>query len=212
VNNVSVHPAAIAAADWWAEQIGAPSFRAISGKEARRDREPMEMASMMQTLIADRHPVTAAQGSAFAEALAAVVTEQLGRCPWVSLGVDYGPDMILAAAAESSGVSRTRFPWKTHMSVTPDYVTAALGYRAPDALIWQSPEWVRPQCATHRYTDAPEYAATDDMCTLLRFHDGDHAWQHDGRQCVNCGQTYAPHYDQAAGGRCFDYRPPKEDS
>ena len=53
----------------------------------------------------------------------------------VSLNVDYGPDWLLAEAAEKAG-ARLQFPCKTHMWVKKDEVTVSYGYRAPYEEIW----------------------------------------------------------------------------
>ncbi len=45
--------------------------------------------------------------------------------------VDYGPEQILADAAEVAGISRLRFPYKTVMWVSPGSVEVALGYGSP---------------------------------------------------------------------------------
>ena len=47
-----------------------------------------------------------------------------------SLGVDYGPDWILSAAAQRAGLT-TQFPWKTNMSISENYVCLGSGYAAP---------------------------------------------------------------------------------
>lgn len=46
-----------------------------------------------------------------------------------SLGVDYGPDQTLSAAAEASGL-KMEFPWKTYMYIEADYVSVCNGYGA----------------------------------------------------------------------------------
>ncbi len=153
-----------AAAAWWAEQIGAPTFRATAegiGPE-HPDYQFGETTSFLAGFLASKHPVTEEQGRRFAEALAAKVDDRLKRASWVSLGVDYGPDLDLAEAAEAASVDLSRFPYKTHMGVTADYVTAALGYGAKSRLIWSRPGWERPACMQHHYTEAPEFEPLDE--------------------------------------------------
>lgn len=186
-------PAAIAAAEWWAQQIGAPVFKVVQDGATGQDREFGETASFLAGLLASQHPVHEGQGERFVAALAATITDSLVRTSWVSLGVDYGPDMELAAAAKVAGIHTGRFPFKTHMGITRDYVTAALGYGAPSRLVWQSPDWVRPACGSHDWDD--KTGVKQEICTLPRFHDGDHGdWQPDPERCETCGGTYVDHY------------------
>ena len=192
--------AAEAAAEWWAEQIGAPVYRMVDDHSPAEDQLTQDIASSLAHVIADRHPVSDKAGEKFAAELAKRIGKMLKRVNWTSLAVDYGPDRDLAEAAEAAGIHLSRFPWKTHMYITPDYVTASLGYRARDVLVWQSPEWDRPECGSHRYT--ADYRATDDVCTRLRFHaDECGDWRQDTDRCKGCGLSYAGHYgrDREAG-------------
>ena len=187
--------AAEAAAAWWAEQVGAPVYRMVDDQSPREDHETAGMVGALQTLISDRYPVSREAGEKFTRLLAKRIDKTLKRCDWVSLGVDYGPELDLAEPAEAAGIHRSRFPWKTHMHIRRDYVTASLGYRARDVLVWQSPEWNRPGCGNHRYTE--DYQATDDLCTKPRFHHEDCGdWRQDTDRCEGCGLTYAGHYGQ----------------
>ena len=201
---VEEHPAARAAAEWWAVQIGAPTFKMVSGKEDRREREAGDLAGMMGLMLASANPVDDEQGKCFVEALTGTLSERLQHTNWVSLGVDYGPDIELANAAAAAGVSTSRFPWKTHMSVTPNYVTAALGYGAQHRLIWQAPDWKRPACGTQLYVELPDgdYEPRDEVCPKLRYHEGEHGdWIPDPNRCKECGGTYVDHYGRVDGQR-----------
>lgn len=178
--------AARAAAIWWAEQVGAPTFRNVD-----------ENSGSLQDTIASGYPVGAEQGEKFAAELEQAIGGQLEGQHWnVHLGVDYGPDLMLAEAADKAGIDRSRFPWKTRMSVHSDYVTAALGYRAADKLIWQSPTWQRPACETQRYEESAD-GYFDEICPLPLYHDGDHGdWIADPYRCAECGGTYTDHYGE----------------
>lgn len=186
--------AGTAAARWWAEQIGAPVFRNVDDDSSPQERFDGGFAGAMQAMIAARHPVNAGQGEKFVEALAPIIDERLNRVSRVSLAVDYGPDMELANAAEKAGINLSRFPWKTHMSIRRDHVTASLGYRAPDKLIWTAPGWLRPQCRQHQYTE--DWQPLDFICSRPIYHDeeehGD--WMPDPDRCMHCGGTYSEHY------------------
>lgn len=186
--------AARAAAEWWAEQIGSPVQRLV--RPAELDAGSMFAEAGLAALAA-RHPVPAGAGAVFADELEKRFAEKLDRIDSVNVGVDYGPDWVLAEAAEAAGIDRSRFPVKTHMWFTKDYVTAALGYGRPVRLIWTHPDWVRPACGMQRYDEEPDgrYEPHDEICSLLRYHDGDHGdYIPDPNRCKECGGTYADHY------------------
>ncbi len=192
--------AARAAAEWWAKQVGAPLFRNVDSSSGPDELLRGGMAGAMQHMLADLHPATESAGTAFADDLEKRIGDRLKRSNWVSLSVDYAPDGTLADAAQATGVNGSRFPWKTHMSVTNDYVTASLGYRAPSALIWQHPDWDRPACQTTAY-DERTNTFGDEWCTLPKFHDGEHGnWQPDPRRCRGCGLTEGGHYNRTDKG------------
>jgi hypothetical protein len=190
--------AARAAAEWWATQVGAPVFRNTGETDSPEDRRNGDLVGMMQTLLASRHPVTDEAGTKFADELERRIDSMLARIDWVSLSVDYGPDFELAEPAQAAGISLSRFPWKTHMSVTKDYVTAALGYQAPARLVRQHPDWERPPCGSVRYT-VEGYAHPDNTtCSLPKYHDGEHGeWKPNPARCEKCGGTYVDHFGSA---------------
>lgn len=208
------HPAAAAAANWWAEQVGAPTFRATDHRDAPEDRDRMGLAGMMAGLLADANPVSAESGAKFAEALAATLTEQLdGAAKWgVSLGVDYGPDMTLANASKAAGVASSRFPWKTRMTVRPDHVTASLGYGARDRLVWASEEWLanRPTCMSQRWDETRgggevEYHGDPFACSLPMYHEDACRYDRAISLCAACGaaERWPRHSPDAFNGHDF---------
>lgn len=213
--------AARAAAEWWATQIGAPTFRVV--RDTERD-FASDFTEITMLSLAHRHPVSPELGTRFADALEAAITAELDKQaqrialrpdsedqePSTHLGIDYGPDPILADAAEAAGVHTSRFPSKTNMWVSPQYVTASLGYGAPTTLIWSAPDWRRPTCGQQRY-DGPsgEAEPRDEQCGRLRYHDGPCGeFKPDPRRCGTCGSGYATHFSNAAydrGDRCRDW-------
>jgi len=198
-NTKTTTTAAEAAAAWWAQQLGAPVFRNVDANSGPEDIALGSFAGGMAAMLADKHPVSDAQGEKFVAALVAKIGE-ISHRDWISLGVDYGPDLMLAEAATEAGIHTSRFPWKTHMSITRNYVTAALGYRARDRLIWASPDWQRPPCGQHKYDDEGYPLEANEMCTLPRFHDGDcGGWAVDSDRCVECGGSYVDHYGRDRG-------------
>lgn len=185
-----------AAAEWWAGQIGCPTFKAVPDGD-HPDREHGDFAAAMGYLIAARHPVRDGQGGRFVAELAPWIDQQLVDHPeWgVSLGVDYGPDLELARAAEAAGIHFSRFPWKTQMWARHDHVTAALGYHGRTRLIWSAPDWVRPNCGQHNYDSDMELVEANEVCSKPRYHEdecGD--WQPDPDRCADCDGTYVDHY------------------
>jgi hypothetical protein len=207
--------AARAAALWWAEQVGAPLFRSTCERDSAADRASGAFAGMMAAVLADRNPVTDDAGAKFVEILEARVAADLDRTTYgVSLGVDYGPDLELAEAAVAAGLSTSRFPWKTHMWVKADHVTARLGYGSPNLLVWSAPGWARPACGEHRYEHrGNRLDVFDEICPLPQYHDGEHGeWQPDPARCGECGQPYTYHYADDAPYRGHSYQPVIPDS
>jgi hypothetical protein len=187
-----------AAAMWWAERIGAPVHKATTMTADDPDRAHGEFVFMAMQIVAGRHPLSDGQGDTFVAALAPVIDQMLTRVDWVSLGVDYGPDLELANAAKVAGIHPSRFPFKTHMSVTPMYVTAALGYGAQARLIWQHDDWIRPSCGSLRYEERGrgDYLWLEEVCGMPRFHDAEHGdWKPDTASCATCGKTQAVHWN-----------------
>lgn len=188
--------AARAAALWWAEQIGAPVFRNTGDRDSLEDRRNGDLAGMMALLVSSNHPVTDEAGAKFADALEQHVAGLLDRIAWVSLGTDYGPDYELGEIARAAGINTSRFPWKTHMSITREYVTAALGYGAWSRLIWSAPDWTRPACGQN---DWLEGGPRNVICSKLKFHEPDHGdWIPDPARCEDCGGAYADHYGRSS--------------
>jgi len=115
------------AVEWWADRVCAPVFSGLSATD-RADpvNDAYQMAEMMATIAVK--PVDDSKRQAFIDAL----KEELSSPDynsWMGLGVDYGPDLVLARAAEKAGISISNFPWKTHMSFLEDgKVKAAMGY------------------------------------------------------------------------------------
>lgn len=192
--------AAEAVGQWWAEQVGAPRFQNVRPEERSWE---SDFVSVTAHMLADKHPVTPEAGRGFAQALQRRVEEDLKRPGWTHLGVDYGPDPMLAEAAEEAGVSMSRFPWKTSMWVHRDYVTVSTGYGAPIRLVWNAQDWKRPACGSNRY-DGDFF---DEVCPKPRYHEGECGdWVPDTKRCSRCGGTYAAHYgkhNDAARDRCL---------
>lgn len=197
-----------AAAEWWAEQLGAPVHKATTMTADDPDRAYGEFAFMAMQVISARHPMSSEQGEVFVGKLAPVIDGILARTEWMSLGVDYGPDLELARAAEAAGIDLSRFPWKTHMSVTPMYVTASLGYHGATRLIWQHADWERPACGSMRYEQRGDSLLWfEEVCGKPKFHeDADHGdWTPDTTLCTSCGKTQAAHWNEPVRTHTFKH-------
>lgn len=184
--------AAIAAAEWWARAVQAPTYD-------NGDRSGM--TGMLMTLVAAHQPdAQPQQAASFAEVLAPRLQADLDRMasfdgdPYICVGVDYGPEKILADAARDAGISTSKFPWKTMMWIRPDHVTVSAGYGAATTLVWASGEWLsnRPVCTSQKWdesrTDYRTYHGEPWSCSLPIYHDGAHQFDRPLALCVTCGR------------------------
>lgn len=158
-----------ATAQWWAEQLGAPTFKAVDEHHDDEDQAMMGFAARLAERMAGSEDVTQDQADKFVAVLSAWIDKALGASRSVWLSVDYGPCYPLGEAAEAAGISQMRFPWKTTTHTEDDHATASLGYAAPDRLFWSASDWIRPVCESRRYTD--EHEELPQVCGLPKFHE-----------------------------------------
>jgi hypothetical protein len=207
-------PAATAAAQWWAEQVGAPAFRNTDSSDSPEDQRNMGLAGAMASMIADRHPVSATAGEKFVAALVPRIQRHLDNGVHATLGVDYGPDMELAEAASEAGVNSSRFPWKTIMWVEADHVYVSAGYRGRHTLVWASEEWLanRPICGAQKWDDVKgeklgwrNYHGEPWQCGLPKYHE--QACEHTAALalCATCGAPDGWAHDPERSGRTADF-------
>lgn len=176
---------ALAVANWWAD-------RAIGGAIGDTgDRSLNGHVTMAFAVMAGAQGVAAPadRRERFVAELARRVEKQLEERAdrphfAVTIGVDYGPDPILADAAEAAGVPTGAFPWKTVTWTHYTHVVASLGYGAPSALVWQAEDWERPACGAGKYGD--EYEREPWKCSALRYHDGEHVFDAPDPLCASC--------------------------
>jgi hypothetical protein len=126
--------AAKAAAHWWGQVLRREFIVHDNG-------DGLQSAMMTSLQPPDAHDHDPAGVDRFENLLAEAIDEALERAApgSVFVGVDYGPDPILADTYAAAGLGRASmftFPAKTNMTVRPDKVTAAEGYRAPWAEVW----------------------------------------------------------------------------
>jgi hypothetical protein len=143
-------PEVQAAADWWGDQLAQP------GQQDTGDAFNSGFATALMLTVVMRTPMTADERALFVERLATRIEAHLVATPdweratgepnWGSayrvLGVDYGPDLMLASALIAA-VGQTRadalsllWPVKTHMWINPGEVKVAHGYRAEPVVIY----------------------------------------------------------------------------
>lgn len=130
--NAEIAPQAMAAARWWADALRDPKQDNGDG-----------MFNVLLSLVRSEPP-SDEQLDVFTAHLARAIDRRMVDTPWmVIIGVDYGPDPILAAAADAAGIRRSgyAFPVKTCMWIKPGVgVTVSCGYRAPDESVWSAPQ------------------------------------------------------------------------
>lgn len=206
-------PEIVAAADWWARRLagergwldaGEPelSFGINRTARAAPKRTPEEVEAFRVALIdaLDGHVTPhwdPAKDAQWASALRAIQ-------------VDYGPDPVLAEAAEAAGI-RPLEPYelsvKTVMWINPGLVTVREGYRALQTLVWARPDWDRPACGEHRIERhvggvLGSYRVFNEVCSRPVYHDEDHGdWVPDPKRCATCGGTYVEHESEEAWAR-----------
>lgn len=128
-----------AAANWWADRISRPTFDNLGPTRGRdpRETEINTFASLLAGIAATQSGApSASQIDAFKEALVAAIDD----AEWFpnSLCCDYGPDQLLAGAAQKAGIATSRFPWKSGTWFRDGNVEAACGYGAPHEVIYQA--------------------------------------------------------------------------
>lgn len=137
-------PEAVAAANWWAQQLEQPPLHGLGARE--------------QTNIANaatavgRTQKTPEQVEAFRTALAEVIEQELSERPedwrpgdpsfasaFRAIAGDYRPARELETAAERAGFKLKMFdvPMKTVMWVNPGVVTVAVGHGGITEVVWR---------------------------------------------------------------------------
>jgi len=144
-----VRPEASAAAGWWAQQLAAPATRHETG-----DPDINFVLTMSQAMYP--RVFTTEQRDRFRTALEHRIEEFLARdvargcwnpaqpqfgSAMRTVGVEYGPDQVLAEAAKAAGIELRTWdlPVKTVMWVNPGRVTVACGHQAELVTVWEAP-------------------------------------------------------------------------
>ena len=198
---MQVGPAALAAAQWWAEQVtGSP----------RRNDGSDGLAAALSLLVADATPVKEDATTKFVNALAPVIQAAIDRGYGSTLSVDYGPDQTLAEAAKVAGISTSRFPWKTTQWARAEYVTVSAGYRSATRLVWASDEWLtnRPPCTSQKWGEIAHHGEPF-ACSLPLYHDEDHQYDKPISLCSRCGkaENWPSHITEEWRAADHDFQP-----
>lgn len=142
---MSPRPEAVAAADWWAKKL-AESARHDVGRGAE---ESSALANSVSALVQRQR--SQAEMEAFREALTEEIEQHVSKYSWRpeepdfgsamrAIGVDYGPDPVLADAAEKAGfeLKILDLPMKTVMWINPGTVKVAEGHSTRPVTIWRA--------------------------------------------------------------------------
>jgi len=118
------------AAQWWRNQLESPTFD-------NGDKSPTGGMAMAMAFVVHK-PVTAEKLDAFERELVKIILDKQPMC----LDCDYGPDMLLATAADNAGLNARMgtFPWKTGMSAYNGEISVRVGYGAPAVTLWPKTE------------------------------------------------------------------------
>jgi hypothetical protein len=142
---VSPRPEAIAAAAWWADKLANPAQHDI-GRSAEESTTLINAASALV-----QRQRSQAEIEAFREALAEAIEQHVADYSWQpdnpdfgsymrAVQVDYGPDPVLADAAQRAGFKLRvlDLPMKTVMWINPGIVKVAEGHGAQPVVIWRA--------------------------------------------------------------------------
>lgn len=135
VNEIISNEVLEIAANWWINSLESP-------QRDNGDKSNEGVYTSILSLLAIKNDNTSElQASAFKKSL---VSYLQGERAYFSdshlLDVDYHPCAALAHAAKESGISSSRFSWKTTMWIYADKVVVRAGYGAPSQVIWQKAE------------------------------------------------------------------------
>lgn len=142
---MSPRPEAIAAADWWAQKLASPGRHDVG----RGAEESSALANTVAALVQRQR--SQAEIDAFRLALAEEIEQHVARYSWRpddphfgsamrAITVDYGPDPVLADAAERAGfqLKILDLPMKTVMWINPGIVQVAGGHSTQPTVIWRA--------------------------------------------------------------------------
>lgn len=147
---MTIRPEAQAAADWWAEALASGTDDHDLGDRDASERDLTATARAGSAWLRQRF--TAEQVEAFRREVAEGIEQHLAKSSWDpaaplvasalrALQCDYGPDAVLAEAAERVGVKLKMFdlPMKTVMWINPGEVKVSAGYGADVVVVWSDP-------------------------------------------------------------------------
>ncbi|MFI1767499.1 hypothetical protein ACH41H_36380 [Streptomyces sp. NPDC020800] len=142
---MSPRPEFVAAADWWAEKLAEPARHDVG----RGAEESAAFANSVSALVQRQR--SQAHIEVFHEALVVELELHVEKYSWRpdepdfgsymrAIMVDYGPDPVLAGAAERAGfeLKILDLPMKTTMWINPGIVKVREGHSSDPAVIWET--------------------------------------------------------------------------
>lgn len=193
------------AAAWWANKLCSPTFD---------NGDPDNpIVGIMAMMVSSSTPTpTTDQIQKMIQDLAPKIEERLIKVGGMNLGVDYGPDPILADSAAAAGISSNKFPWKTTMWVYPNYVVVSCGYAAASVLVWGSDRWLetRPACEKQKWDNSKarkdeKYYGDPLCCGLPRYHNGPCDYNTELALCDECGRPDGWYHNREERGHVPDF-------
>ncbi|HEY6117374.1 MAG TPA: hypothetical protein VI172_15590 [Candidatus Dormibacteraeota bacterium] len=142
---MSPRPEAVAAAEWWADKLANPTRHDLG----RGAEESSDLANTVSALVQRQR--SQGQIDLFRIALAEEIEQHVEKYSWRpdepdfgsamrAIMVDYGPDPVLADAAEHAGfkLKTLDLPMKTVMWINPGVVKVAEGHSAQLVVVWSA--------------------------------------------------------------------------
>ena len=117
------------AAKWWAD-----CFREVNPEIFNNGASNTDMAVLLTTILAMSSRASKESVDLFEDKLAIAIKEQVEGYGFMTLGVDYGPDYILATIAQEVGINPDGFPRKIIMWIEEDNVSVKIGYNEPKTI------------------------------------------------------------------------------
>jgi hypothetical protein len=134
------------ASEWWADIICKPVFN-----NGESDPERKRIMDFLTALSAK--PINEEKKMEFKSVLAQVIKERLDCLKpktTIVFSVDYNPDTVLGSIAETVGISKNNFPWKTCMWISSGHIAYRLGYQAPVKYLYITKDFLEDKINTSK--------------------------------------------------------------
>ena len=136
-DNNKILPAALIAANWWAEIIS----RNTRGGNIGNDIDS-KMLMTFSDILYPKENISDEQITKFKNVLARKIMDDLceSKGETVRMTCDYGPDILLYEAMKETGINTNRTPFKTDMYINVDYVSVCEGYGSQEVILFDNRE------------------------------------------------------------------------